>query len=181
MQINKESFVFFALVVAVAVLINVHNIMVLAVFASIALLLCYKTFIQSVKAVLFFNVGITLGYIVESLMLDRSFGAYIIMFNLRVIDITFLTLYVTSKINIIKALSFSSSLQFLLLATLMQIKSFEKTYEDFVLALQARTRNKLQRKNKKDFIASMFYFFLKKSLHNSKERTLALKARGFFD
>ncbi len=92
-----------------------------------------------------------------------------------------MTLFVSSKINLIKAVSFSSSLQFLLIATLTQIQSFVKTFEDFKLALKSRTVNALRKKDRKNFISSMFYFFLKKSLHNSKERALALKARGFFD
>ncbi|NPA65948.1 MAG: hypothetical protein GXO11_03610 [Epsilonproteobacteria bacterium] len=181
MQINKESFIFFALLVWVVVLLNIHSTILLGVVAVMALMLSYKIFLKALKAVLLFNIGITLGYMIESFLLHHPFLDFIVLFNLRVVDITFFTLYVTSKINIIKALSFSSSLQFLLLATLMQIKSFEKTYEDFVLALKARTKRKLRQKLQKEFISSMFYFFLKKSLHNSKERTLALKARGFFD
>jgi len=50
-----------------------------------------------------------------------------------------------------------------------------------MLALKSRSIKKLKERKAKEFIASMFYFFLKKSLHNSKERSLALKARGFFD
>jgi len=126
-------------------------------------------------------MSVTVGYLFESLFLGREFIDFLLIFNLRVFDITFMTLFVSSKINLIKAVSFSPSLQFLLIATLTQIQSFVKTFEDFKLALKSRTVNTLRKKDRKNFISSMFYFFLKKSLHNSKERTLALKARGFFD
>jgi len=126
-------------------------------------------------------MSVTVGYLFESLFLGREFIDFLLIFNLRVFDITFMTLFVSSKINLIKAVSFSSSLQFLLIATLTQIQSFVKTFEDFKLALKSRTVNALRKKDRKNFISSMFYFFLKKSLHNSKERALALKARGFFD
>jgi cobalt/nickel transport system permease protein len=124
---------------------------------------------------------VSIGYIIQSLLLEKEFIEYLALFNLRVFDITFLTLYVSSKINLINAVSFSKSLRFLLSATISQIESYKKSYEDFMLALKSRSVKKLKDRKAKEFLSSMFYFFLKKSLHNSKERSLALKARGFFD
>ena len=143
--------------------------------------LSYKTALKSIKAILFFNISVSLGYIIQSLFLNREFYGFLSLFNLRVFDMTFSTLYIIEHINIINAVSFSKSLKFLLSATISQIENFKKSYEDFMLALKSRSIKKLKERKAKEFIASMFYFFLKKSLHNSKERSLALKARGFFD
>jgi len=144
-------------------------------------IISFKTALRAFKSILIFNISVTIGYIIQSLFLGKEFFDFILLFNLRVYDITFMTLFVSSKINLIKAVSFSKSLQFLLIATLSQIQSFTKTFEDFTLALKSRTIKTITQKNKKNFVSSMFYFFLKKSLHNSQERALALKARGFFD
>ena len=126
-------------------------------------------------------MSITIGYIIQSFILGNNFVEFLVVFNLRVFDITFLTLYTFSKIDFIKALSFSKPLQFLFVASLSQISSFKKSYDDFVLALKSRVVKKLSQTNKKEFVSSMFYYFFKKSMHNSYERTLALKSRGFFD
>jgi cobalt/nickel transport system permease protein len=80
----------------------------------------------------------------------------------------------------VKFFSFSKELSFLLTMTLSQIFSYKKTFEDFRLAYKARVIKKL-RSREKNFITKTFEFFLKKALKDSKEKTLAMKARGFFD
>ncbi len=166
---------------SIIVLTFVYNVDILLILASVFLLLSYKIAFKTVKAILFFNLSVTLGVIIESFFVQKEILNYLLLFNLRVFDITFLTLYISSKINLLKALSFSSTLQFLLSATLSQIQSFSKTYEDFMMSLKSRTIKRLNERKQKEFLSAMFYFFFKKSLHNSYEKTLGLKARGFFD
>jgi len=178
---QKDKIVFFILVISIAILIFIHNISFLLFLCLFFILLSYKVSLKAFKSMVFFNLSVTIGYVIESLIIGREFFDFIFLFNLRVFDIIFVTLFISSKINIIKAVSFSKPLQFLLIATLSQIQSFQKTFEDFKLALKSRTIKSMKEKDRKNFISSMFYFFLKKSLHNSKERTMALKARGFFD
>lgn len=181
MKNQKDKLAFFGLIVAIITLISIHYTPFLLTLCIVFTLLSFKTAIKTFKAVLFFNASVTIGYIIESLFVGRVFLEFLLLFNLRVFDITFLTLFVSSKINLIQAVSFSKSLQFLLTATLSQIQSFRKTFEDFQLALASRSVKTMTQKGRKNFVSSMFFFFLKKSLHNSHERTLALKARGFFD
>jgi len=177
----KDKILFFGLLLAIVLLTFIHDIQILSALAVIFFVLSYKQSIKSIKAILLFNISVSIGYIIQSLLLEKEFIEYLALFNLRVFDITFLTLYVSSKINLINAVSFSKSLRFLLSATISQIESYKKSYEDFMLALKSRSVKKLKDRKAKEFLSSMFYFFLKKSLHNSKERSLALKARGFFD
>jgi len=169
------------LLVAVVGLTFVHDLKVLAALALLFVLLSFKDAKKSIKAIFLFNISVTIGYMIKAYFTGDDFWAYILRFNLRVFDISFLVFYTFSKINLLRAFSFSKSLKLLLVSTLSQIVSFQKTYEDFMLAMKSRSVRKLSYKDKRGFIASMFYFFFKKSLHNAKERTLALKARGFFD
>lgn len=144
-------------------------------------LLSWRMMLKSIKATIFFNLSVTLGYLIASWWQGHEFLTYISMFNLRVMDISFAVFYLFGRINLLEAFSFSRSLTFLLVATISQIESFKKSYEDFILGFKSRTVKRLGEMQKRQFISSMLYFFLQKSLHNSKERTLALKARGFFD
>ena len=101
--------------------------------------------------------------------------------NDKDIDMTFMTLLVFEHINIIRALSFCKTLSFLLAASLSQIETFRRTYEEFGLTLKSRTIKPLRERNKREFLGAMFFYFFKKAHHNSDELSLSLKARGFFD
>jgi cobalt/nickel transport system permease protein len=50
---------------------------------------------------------------------------------------------------------------------------------DFRDAFKARVVN--IKKKEKQFIVNTFKFFLNKAIRDSKERALAMKARGFFE
>lgn len=50
-----------------------------------------------------------------------------------------------------------------------------------MLALKSRLIKKMNERAKKEFITSVFGYFFTKALYDSEEKSLALKARGFFD
>jgi cobalt/nickel transport system permease protein len=76
--------------------------------------------------------------------------------------------------------SFSKELSYLLSIALSQIYSYRKSFEDFVLAYRSRVIRSV-RSREYAFIGRVFEFFFSKALLESKERALAMKARGFFD
>ena len=169
------------LVIYIFSLLFIKSAVVLLVLFVFYAVLSYKTMLKALKAVIFFNITVSLGYIIQSLILHKEFVEFLSVFNLRVFDTVFMIFYINKQVNLIRVFSFSKGMRFLLSSTLMQISSFLKTYEDFKLALKSRTAKKLKERDKKHFVEAMFFYFFKKSLHDSKERTLALKARGFFD
>ncbi|MEO1923254.1 MAG: hypothetical protein ABGX25_01895 [Nautiliaceae bacterium] len=92
---------------------------------------------------------------------------------------TYFVFWYFSKVSIVEFFAFSREFSYLLTITLSQIYSYKKTFIDFRDAFKARVINV---KNKeKQFIVNTFKFFLKKAMKDSKERALAMKARGFFD
>jgi cobalt/nickel transport system permease protein len=83
------------------------------------------------------------------------------------------------KVSIVEFFSFSREFSYLLTITLSQIFSYKKTFIDFRDAFRARV---VHIKNKERlFIVNTFKFFFNKALRDSKERALAMKARGFFE
>jgi len=105
---------------------------------------------------------------------------YLLYINTKVYLLTYFVFYFFSKVDMIEFFAFSKELSYLLSISLSQIISYKKTFEDFRLAYRARVVRSL-REREKGFIAGVFDFFLSKALKDSKERTLAMKARGFFD
>ncbi len=132
------------------------------------------------KSIVLFNLGISLGYLAMALFKDISPWYYILYINLKVFTMTFFVFWFFSKVSIVEFFSFSKELSYLLSITLSQIYSYKKTFEDFRLSYKARfIKNYRQRRN--DFIKVVFSFFLKKSMSDSEQRVLAMRARGFFD
>ncbi|MDX1808146.1 MAG: hypothetical protein R3331_01270 [Sulfurospirillaceae bacterium] len=132
------------------------------------------------KSIFIFNLGVSIGYIVMALLKDINPWGYIIYINLKVYALTFFVFWFFSKVSIVGFFSFSKDLSYLLSISLSQIYSYRKTFEDFRLAYKARFIKKY-RERKTDFIRVVFSFFLKKSMSDSKERVMAMRARGFFD
>lgn len=132
-----------------------------------------------IKAIFFFNTGVSLGYIVFSYFEKISPWNYIIYINLKVYMMTFFVFYFFKKISIIKVLGFNKEFSYLLTITLSQIFSYRKTFIDFRDAFKSRVVN--IRDKEKQFIINTFKFFLNKAMRDSKERALAMKARGFFE
>ncbi len=157
-------------------LISFALILILAIAHKDLFRLSKKVF----KSIILFNLGVSAGYLVMALLKDISPWYYILYINLKVFTMTFFVFWFFSQVSIIEFFSFSKELSYLLSITISQIYSYQKTFEDFRLAYRARfVKNYRQRKN--DFIRVVFSFFLKKSISDSQQRVLAMRARGFFD
>lgn len=147
-------------------------------------LVSYREFIRLnirvIKSIFFFNLGVSLGYVVVSLLKGVSPSEFLVYINLKVYILTYFVFFFFSKVNVVEFFSFSKELSYLLMISLSQIISYKKSFEDFRLAYKARVIKKL-RQREMNFVALMFEFFMKKALGDSKERTIAMRARGFFD
>jgi cobalt/nickel transport system permease protein len=128
-----------------------------------------------------FNSFITISYIIYAYFKSINWLDYIILINLRVFSITFLTFLFINKVNIFKAVSFSKTLSYILVLSYSQILTFKKYLNDFKFALKSRSIEKPKLRDSYNFISSIFFFFLNKSLNNSKEIAQAMKSRGFFN
>lgn len=164
-------------------IISLKEVLFIALLLSFLLLVSYKEIFyitkKTVKSLLFFNASISLGYFIVALIKGIDPYHYILYINLKVFTLTYFVLYFFRKINMVEFFAFSKDLSFLLMITLSQIISYKKTYTDFKFAYKARVIKKLQSREK-DFILKVFEFFFSKALKDSKERTMAMKARGFF-
>jgi len=147
-------------------------------------LVSYRDFtklnIRVIKSIIFFNLGVSVGYIIVSYTKGISPIEFLLYINLKVYMLTYFVFYFFSKVDIVEFFAFSKELSYLLMISLSQIISYKKSFEEFRLAYKARVVKKL-RQREKGFTTTVFEFFLKKALSDSKERTLAMKARGFFD
>jgi cobalt/nickel transport system permease protein len=181
----RDKVLFGLYVVGLGSILSTHSLYALLFFTVVLGILarksCFSLLKKTLKSVIFFNIAVSIGYIIAAHVAGRPWVNYLLLFNLRVFDLTFLTFLLAASINIAQALSFSKTLSFLWTISLSQIYSYQKSFENFMLSLKSRLIKKMNERAKKEFIASVFGYFFTKALYDSEEKSLALKARGLFD
>ena len=170
-------------VITLLALLWLRDIRVMFVAVVLLWIVSYKDIVKLnkkvIKSIFLFNMSITVGYVILSFFKDVSLVSFIVYINLKVYLLTYFVFWFFAKVDVVDFFSFSKDLSYLLSISLSQIVSYKKTYEDFRLAYKARVIKKL-RQREKGFIGRVFDFFLQKALKDAKERSLAMKARGFF-
>ncbi len=163
--------------------LNLREIEYILVALMILFLISFRDFFKIskkvIKSIFLFNLGVSVGYVIMAFIKNFSPLKYLLYINLKVFLMTYFVFYFFSKVDVVRFFSFSKELSYLLTITLSQIYSYKKTFIDFRDAFRARVVS--LRDKEKQFIVRTFNFFLKKALKDSKERSLAMKARGFFE
>ena len=177
-----DKLIFFTLFFGFLMLKEIEYILICLVGLSLIIIAIDKKiniFLKVLKSILFFNLGVSIGFIIISILKNSLSWEYLIYINSKVFLLSLFVIWFFSKINVVKFFSFSKDLSYLLTISLSQIYSYKKTFEDFRLAFKSRVIS-IKDKEKK-FITNTFKFFFNKALKDSKEKALALKARGFFE
>lgn len=131
------------------------------------------------KAFVLFNLGISLGYLIVAWWQGISPWGYLLYINLKVYLLSYFVFWFFSRVDLVEFFAFSKELGYLLTITLSQIISYRRSFEEFRLAWRARQATPL-RSRERSFIGRTFEYFYRKALRDSRERSLAMKARGFF-
>ena len=170
--------------VSVFILTSIHNLYFYSIFLLILMIISGKELIpvfkKSLISVIIFNFTISISYIIFCLLKNEEWLWYVVLLNLRVFTLTFLTFLFVSKVNIFKAFSFSKTFQYLLTLSYSQIITYTRSFEDFRFSMKSRLIQKPERKDIYAFISRIFSYFFKKTLENSKEISQAMRSRGFF-
>ncbi len=165
-------------------ILSIHNTIYLIPLTLVLWTVSYKQWYtlnkRVIKSFLLFNLTISVGWIIYAMILDRSFWDYLIYINLKVYTMTLFIFWFFLHTNIVSFFAFNKELGWLLSITLSQIVSYKKSFEDFRLSWKSRVVSPIYTREY-HFIGRVFGYFYNKSLNDSKERSLALKARGVFD
>jgi len=167
----------------VFLLLYVKSVSILFFVLPFLWIISFKYFIKInkkvIKSIFVFNLSISIGYLLMGYIQGIFVSEYLIYINLKVYLLTYFVFWFFAKVDVVQFFSFSKDLSYLLSISLSQIVSYKKTFEDMKLAYRARVIYKV--KNRQEgFIVNSFRFFFEKALHDSKERSLAMKSRGFF-
>jgi cobalt/nickel transport system permease protein len=135
---------------------------------------------RALRAVLLFNLVISVGYAASALFGQAVSLDYLILVNIRVYLLTFLTFTLAYRIDILRALSFSRNLSYLVTLVLSQIISFRRLFEDLRLAAESRRLRRLRLRERYLQSAAAAVHLFDRAEHDAREIALAMRSRGFF-
>ncbi len=180
----KDKIALLFYLIGVVVLTFIHDLLLLSIISIALFFLAGKEFIEifrkSVVSVVLFNGIITVSYIGYALYTGKPWLEYVLLINLRVFVITYLTFLFVSKVNLFNAFSFSKTLMYLLTLSYTQILIVKRQFEEFKMALTSRVIDRPTRKDSYNFLSKVTYYFLSRSMQSTKEIADAMKSRGFF-
>jgi cobalt/nickel transport system permease protein len=170
---------------AVIVLTCVHQPWLLATLLALALACSgnarWLLLRRALKAVLVFNLSVSLGYIVAALWQGRFSGAYLLVVNLRVLALVFLGFWFVSRVNLLQALAFSRTLSFLAALAVGQVAAFSRIVRDFCLAFTSRNSAAANMADRARHASAQASHLLDKSICSATETAMAMRSRGCFD
>jgi cobalt/nickel transport system permease protein len=179
----KDRALFFAYLGLLILFTSIHEKYLLLAALMIFFLFSGKKFLylvkKTLKSVIIFTSIVSIAYLVSGFFktIDYSF---VILFNIRVFLLTFMTFFMLEKINIFKALSFSKGLSLLIALSFSQINIFRRSFSDFWMGLESR-QAVFSYMDWLKSVKSTVFFFVNKTLHSSQEISAGMKSRGFFD
>lgn len=136
---------------------------------------------RAVLAVLLFNSVVTLSYLALATWRGDLSWHYVLLLNLRVLLLTATTFVLMQRINLFRALAFSSTLSYLLTLSYSQALTLERVLAEFRQALRSRTLGRLGRRAIVRHRAALGGYLMAKSLHDAGEIAGAMRSRGFFN
>jgi len=170
---------------AVVAATTIHHVVFLGLVFAVASVIAGRDWGRvaggALKAILFFNSVVTVSYTIVSVVQDGFSLEYVVLVNIRVFVLTFLTFLAARRINILRAVSFSRTLSYVITLALGQLVTFRRMLVDFRMAMASRSIRRPAMKDMYRHAASSASFFFLKALNDSTEITDGMKSRGFFD
>ncbi|MCU0767120.1 MAG: energy-coupling factor transporter transmembrane protein EcfT [Gammaproteobacteria bacterium] len=139
-----------------------------------------KIALRAMRAVVFFSLVVSLGYAASGVLGQAVSVDYLILVNIRVFLLIFLTFALAARIDFLRALNFSRSLTYLTTLALSQIITFRRLFEDLRLAAESRRLRRLALRQGYLQSAAAASHLFDRAEHDAREIALAMRARGFF-
>ncbi len=179
----KDRVIFFLYLASLLVFTSIHDeilllcaLIVLFLFSGDSLVYLLK---RTLKSIVAFTSVVSVSYLAAGFFQAVEYD-FLILFNIRVFLLTYMTFFVFERINIFKALSFSKRLSWLVALSFSQINIYRRSFLEFWMGLMSR-QPVLSYANWLKSVKSVTLFFMNKTLYSSRDISAGMKSRGFFD
>jgi len=172
-------------VAAVVVATTIHHPVFLVAVLLAASLIAGKDWGRvagkAIRAIAVFNSVVTVSYALVSAARGEFSIEYLVLVNTRVFVLTFLTFLAARRINLLRTVSFSRTLSYVITLAIGQMATFRRLLGDFRMAMASRSIRRPAMRDMYRHAASSASFFFLKALSDSADITDGMKSRGFFD
>jgi len=179
---NRDQSLFLLYIILIILFTSIHSVEYLLLAMVMLFLLSYKRFIflfkRTAKTVWLSLSVISLSYLFAGFFTQIHLP-FLLLLNIRVFLLSFMTFFMLENINLFKVFSFSKKLSSLMALSFSQMHIFQRTFKEFQMGYTSRTQKKRWTTWLKSLNATLLYF-VNKTLHSSKDISLGMKSRGFF-
>lgn len=185
MKPNRDRCLLFAWLVAVVVISQLHDPLLLGVLLLAILVLQGSSLAASLKralaAVALINLTVSLGYAVSAALDERPWLEFVLRLNFRVLLLALLTLWLSRTIRLERALDFSPGLQFLVVLTQGQIRALQRLAADCRSGYSSRNPTPLAIRGRMQVSGRQAAALMEKAELHAEALTQGMQSRGFFD
>jgi len=136
---------------------------------------------RALIAVAVVNLAISLAFVVQALLNDQPWVAFVLRLNLRVLLLTVLTLWFAREARLERALDFSPSLTFLLVLVRGQIGVLRTLVADYRQAFASRNPSRPHLNARMFASARAASAVMYKAECQAEALNQGMRSRGFFD
>jgi len=183
--VTRDVVAFFIYGAAVLAVTMIHQAAILGVILGVASIVAGREWgrvaSKAIRGMLVFNSVVSVSYTAVSVVRGDFSPGYLLLINLRVFTLTFFTALAARRINVLRVVSFSRTLSYVVTLTLGQLVTFRRMIGDFRMAMTSRTIGRATLRDMYRHAASSASFFFLKAMNNVSEITDGMKSRGFFD
>ncbi|MCX7957591.1 MAG: energy-coupling factor transporter transmembrane protein EcfT [Deltaproteobacteria bacterium] len=180
----KEKIKLVLYLASVLLITSVHSSLFYLLFLSVLIMSNPKFALRSLLRILFcfavFNTLITVSYLAYTYIKSEPDLNYILIINLRVLLLTYLTFFFSAHTNLALAFSFSETFSYLFTITYSQILNFMRTRQDLSEAHRSRVIAR-EKSHIHSLLGRTINLFFTKSIYNAKETSLAMRSRGLIN
>jgi cobalt/nickel transport system permease protein len=179
-----ERAVLLAYAAAVVAITSVHSPVALAAALALALPLggrdAPRLLRRALTAVALVAGAVSLAYVLLALLGGEWSGRYLLLLNLRVLLLTYLTLLLAARVDLLRASAFSPTLGYLLTLAYSQSLTLRRGLTDFRQALASRSIGSIPLRARYRHSAAAAAWLLDTSERRAREVSQAMRSRGFF-
>jgi cobalt/nickel transport system permease protein len=182
---NRDRAILGIYLLAVVAATLVHRVDVLCVALVVTLILAgadaTRIVRRAVVGVAPFAGVVTVGYVAAAWWRGEVSWYFVALINARVALLASMSLLFAARVNAFRALAFSRTLVYVLTVAWSQAQTFRRLHHDFRLAFTSRSAGRVSAHDRYRHAASTASFFLRRSLVETSDITMAMTSRGFFD
>jgi cobalt/nickel transport system permease protein len=170
---------------AVVAVTFVHDPVALAGLLVIALVAqgaaAPKIALRALAAVALVNLTVSIAFVASAWLSGQDWMLFVLRLNLRVFLLALLTFWMIRYVDLVAAAAPWSSLRFLVVLTLGQIRTFTTLLSDYRMAFSSRSPTRPPLRVRFGSAGRQAAAMMEKAERQAEELNQGMRARGFFD